>query len=186
MERANWSRRAALLGLGALTLAPGPAGAYETLQPLPGEALARLRLRAIKVDVAPLRNNANGPAADWLEADLPGLLQHAFAARLAPRDSGAPMLVARIDLIVLGSSRRFDGFGFRHRLGGFIGPNATDSIEGAAVILGANGRVLATYPLLSSVQAFADWPGPDIERSRRRVATLAQSFAQWLPGQMGL
>jgi hypothetical protein len=175
------SRRTALLTLGALT-APLKAGAFETLQPLANGAIAQVRFRAIRIDVSPLQENANRPAAEWLSQDLPGLLQKAFAAHMAPRDPTADTLLVRIDLISFGHASVNNGGLF----GGWDTSNATDSIEGAGVILSPRGTPIATYPLLSSVQISINPVDTDISFVRSRVATLAQSFAWWLPGQMGL
>ena len=65
--------------------------------------------------------------------------------------------------------------------------DATDSINGAGVVADGRGRALATYPLFSSFNVDSQPNSPyQAEIIRRRVETLALSFAQWLPGQMGL
>jgi hypothetical protein len=179
MKRASVSRRAALLALGGVAFIPFAANAYEVLQPLAGDS-AGLRFKAIRIDVSPLAENGNGPAAAWLAQDLREPLQAAFAARMAPRDPHAVTLLVRIDRITLGMQHSVDR-GFGH-----LAPDAADDIQGACVILGSNGRPNATYPVSSVVQAYSDGPGFDFAGQRNRVQTLAQSFAQWLPGQMGL
>jgi hypothetical protein len=68
-----------------------------------------------------------------------------------------------------------------------MGPDATDRIEGAGVVLDGRGRVVETYPLYCSLGAFSNENSPYKEdNNRRRVETLALSFAQWLPGKIGL
>ena len=68
-----------------------------------------------------------------------------------------------------------------------IGNDATDGIEGAGVVLDGRGRVVGSYPLYSSVGADSLPNSPyQTDILRRRVETLALSFAQWLPGKMGL
>ena len=61
------TRRAALAGLGALVL---PAMVEM------GSALAQpgLRIRAIKVDVSPIRASMGDPTAAWVEEALPSAL----------------------------------------------------------------------------------------------------------------
>ena len=54
-------------------------------------------------------------------------------------------------------------------------------------MLDARGRQIQSYPLLASIWANSEQISPyrtDIDR--RRAETLALSFAQWLPGKMGL
>ena len=179
MMKNSISRRAALRALGAAAFLPLAANAYEVLQPLAGD-IASLRFKAIRIDVSPLVANGNAPAAAWLEQDLPGPLQSALAGRMSPHDPRAVVLLVRIDLITLGSHHSIDA-GF-----GGIGSDATDDVRGAAVILGANGRPIATYPVSTVVEAYTGQSAFDLTRQRYRVATLAQSFAYFLPGQLGL
>jgi len=177
MKQISISRRGALLALAAAVSTPFSANAYEVLRPLEG-GTAGLRVKAIRIDVAPLAENGNRPAAEWLSQDLPRLLQSALAARMAPHDPRAATLLVRIDLITLGMHRSLDH--------GFGRADAADDIQGAVEILGPGGRPLATYPVSSVVQAYTGGSGFDFAGQRARVAALAQSFAYWLPGQMGL
>jgi hypothetical protein len=170
MDNRLLTRRAALSTLAALAAAPGIAMAAAPV--------AGTRFREIRVDVAPLRANGSGQIADWIAAELPGLLRKSFAAYLAPDDRGAATLVARVDQVFLGPSGSVD-----------TNPVAdtTDGIVGAGVVLGAGGQQLASYPLSASVGADTYLNQPyQLEITHRRVDTLAQSFAQWLPGQMGM
>ena len=97
---------------------------------------------------------------------------------LAPGDSRAPILLARIDLVTLGT----EGSG-----GG--GPNSTqavDFIKGAGVVIGPGGRQIASYPFFSAVLADpAEYSGSGVT-GRTRISNLALSFANFLPGKMGL
>ena len=164
------NRRNVLAMLGAALLTPSAASAQ-------GAAFGDLR-----VDVAPLRAAGNGVYADWLAQELPRLLEPAFAAH---RARGAPTLTARIDSISLGAAQRVQAhnrFGFG---GPSFGPDAIDSIEGVALV-SAGGRVVATTPLLSTLHQDAGLLPFDLGEQRRRVDALAQSFAYWLPRQMGL
>jgi len=167
------------LALGALAAAPLPAAASETLQPLSPAAAAQIKFRAIRVDVSPLAENGLAPEAAWLAQDLPALLQAAFAKRLAPGAAGAPTLVVRIDLLILGKS----GGGGTAPFGGSA---ARDSIEGAGVILAPNGKPIAVYPMLATLLAYTGGSVYEVGTERHRTADLANSFAYWLPGQMGL
>jgi hypothetical protein len=82
-------------------------------------------------------------AADWLSQDLPGLLQKAFAAHMAPGDASADILLVRIDAIGLASPIVNGTHG--------DGPNVIDSITGAGVVLTSYGRPIASYPLFSTI-----------------------------------
>ena len=97
------TRRAALAGLGAFAL--------SVLTRTPA-ALAQpgLRIRAIKVDVSPIRASMGDPTAAWVEESLPGALAHALGPYMAPGDRNGATLVARIDYLYLGSSSGGPGF----------------------------------------------------------------------------
>ncbi len=65
--------------------------------------------------------------------------------------------------------------------------DALDSIEGAGLVLDARGKVVGSYPLFSGARADTQPNSPYQEDVRRRRAEMmALSFAQWLPGKMGL
>ena len=169
MDKRLVTRRAALTGLAALA-APRIALA----------APAGARFGEIRVDVSPLRNSGDGDFADWVAAVLPEALRQAFASYLAPGDRSAPILVARIDHVFLGPLHP----------GGFGGnpvSDAIDGIEGEGIVLSPRGQQIASYPLYSAVGANTYLNMPyQLDITRRRVETLARSFAQWLPGKMGL
>ena len=185
MAKSIWFRRAALaavcapLVVGALAVGLVAAVADETSAPYAGAAAAQLRFRAIKVDVSPLSENGLGPEASWMAEDLPSRLQAAFAGHMAPRDAAAPTLVVRIDQVYLGVS----GGGGTEPFGG---SGARDNIEGVGMVVAPNGKVIAAYPLFSTLIAFTGGSVYEVGTERRRVAVLASSFAQWLPGKMGL
>jgi len=185
MAKSIWFRRAALaalcapLAIGALFAGPLPAAADAASPPFAGAAAAQVRFKAIKVDVSPLAEKGLGPEASWMAQDLPGRLQGAFAARMAPRDSAAPTLVVRIDAVYLGDSNGNPSQPF-----GVYG--ARDNIEGVGMVVAPNGKVAATYPLFATQSAFTGGSVYEAGIARRRVDDLASSFAQWLPGQMGL
>ena len=183
--REGCARRGGALAILAALVAGGfafaqPAGAAgEGSPPLAGAAAANLRLRAIEVDVGPLARNGLGPEADWLAEERPARLRAVFAGRLAPGDRAAPGLVVRIDLVTLGPS----GGGGTQPFGG---GDARDDIQGAATLVGPNGRTVATFPRFASQLDYTGGSVYERGTERRRVGQLAASFAQWLPGRMGL
>jgi hypothetical protein len=170
MDKRLVTRRAALTALAALAAAPGMAWAGP----------AAVRFSEIRIDVSPLRRNGDGDFADWAAAVLPGALRQAFAPYLAPGDRSAPILVVRIDQLFLGPQHS-GGFGGNPVL------DAIDGVEGEGIVMSRGGQQLASYPLYSAVGADAYLNMPyQLDIARRRVETLARSFAQWLPGKMGL
>jgi hypothetical protein len=168
MDKGVLTRRALVSALAALAAAPGIAAAAAPL--------SATRFREIQVDVAPLRANGSGDLVDWIAAELPALLAKAFAEHMAPGDRSAPILRARVDFVTLGPPGSFGGLPL-------VG-DTTDYIEGAGVVVGAGGREIASYPLMASLHASSKVvTGMEL---RLRVSQLAQSFAYWLPRQMGL
>ena len=131
------TRRAALAALGALVL---PAMVEM------GSALAQpgLRIRAIKVDVSPLRASMGDPTAAWVEEALPGALAQSLAPYMAPGDRNGATLVARIDYLYLGPSSGGPGF-FRQ---------TQDTINGTLLLRGSRGGVVASVPLRAIASYF--------------------------------
>ena len=172
MGELQWTRRAALA---ALTMAAASAAVTASAAPA-----SEFRFREIRVDVSQLIAKDETDEAHWVEAVLPGYLKRTFGKYLAPGARSAGVLVARIDAVTIGTA------GSRMSLG-FLSSAATDGIEGAGVVLDAHGRVVGSYPLYSSVGADSLQNSPyQTDIIRRRVETLAASFAEWLPGKMGL
>jgi hypothetical protein len=168
------SRRAALAGLAAAFAWPAVGRADDATGPAQ-------RFRAIEVDVRPALEQGDGEIANWVAQDLPAALRKAFAAHLAPGDRNAPILRVRIDSVTFGSPGSHTA-----GLHMVLGDDTIDYIEGAGVVLGAGGREIAAYPLLCSLGASTSQPDPEGIGARQRATGLAQSFAQWLPGKMGL
>lgn len=173
MDNRFVTRRAALTALTALGAAfAAPAFALA--------ALPNGSFSAIRIDVSPLRKNGDDQVADWVAAVLPAALHQSFASYLTPGARGAPTLVVRIDQVIIGPQHS----------GGFGGnpvQDAIDGVEGVGIVVGPGGREIASYPLYSAVGADAYINMPyQLDITRRRVETAAQSFAQWLPGKMGL
>jgi hypothetical protein len=167
------TRRDALASLGALLL---PAMAQMP------SALAQpgLRIRAIKVDVSPIRASMGDPTAAWVEEALPGALAQSLAPYMAPGDRNGATLVARIDYLYLGPS---SGGG-----GGFGGFRRTqDTINGTLSLRGPRG-VAANVPLRAITSYFPMAVDQTlVERALQgRVTALAQAFAGWAPRELGL
>jgi hypothetical protein len=167
-----FTRRAALA---ALTMAAASAPLMASAGPL-----GAVRFREVRVDVSPLHEKDEDEEAAWIAAVLPGYLKQKFANYLAPGDRSAGILVARIDNVTLGWSH--SGMGL-----GLMATDTTDGIEGVGLALDARGRQVGAYPLYSAFGADTQPNSPyQTDIRRRRVETLALSFAQWLPGKMGL
>jgi hypothetical protein len=154
MFEVNVTRRAALATFGGLML----------LQALfLQSALARRLIQpsGIRVDVAPLRENAGDPTAAWVERELPGALAQSMAGRIP---NGG--LAVRIDYLTLGPNN-----------GAAIHSNQSwDNISGVAIIDGRQIPVRATSSYLSSPvdQTMIEQSNHD------RVSALVQALAQWI------
>lgn len=165
------TRRAALAALGALAfplMAQAPAALAQ-----PG-----LRIRAIKVDVSPIRASMGDPTAAWVEQALPGALAQSLGPYMAPGDRNGATLVARIDYLYLGQSS--GGPGFFHQ--------TQDTINGTLLVKGPRGRVVENVPL-RAISSYIPMAVDQalVERGLQgRVVALAQAFAGWAPRQLGL
>jgi hypothetical protein len=141
---------------------------------------SRTHFRAIKIDLSGAAQYGGGPAANWAAEALPAALNDAFAGRIAPGDRSAPTLIVRIDRILLGPTGSGGG-------GSSVSAvEARDYIEGAGVVVGSNGQTLGVYPLLDVVYNYTGGSNYEVGTGPRRVDVLARSFAQFLPGKMGL
>ena len=173
MSAFRMTRRAWLIALGALALQ----GCAPTV---PKVATSNLRIRAIKVDVSPIRASMGDPTAAWVEQALPGALARSLAPYMAPGDRSGATLVARIDYLYLGPSSGGPGFG---------GFNQTqDTIVGALILRGPRGQVVANVPLRAIDSYFPMAVDQAlVERALQgRVVALAQAFAGWAPRELGL
>jgi hypothetical protein len=164
------SRRSAITALAVAVVCPVLAYGEQS-------AASGLRFRAIKVDVSGVRESGDTTSAEWIAQDLPEDLRKVFAPYLAPGDSRAPILLARIDLVTLGT----EGSG-----GGPFSTQAVDYIPGAGVVIGPGGRQIAAYPFFSAVHAYPAEDSASGVSGRTRISNLALSFANFLPGKMGL
>ena len=165
------TRRAALVALGALAL-QGCAGAVPTA------TASGVRIRAIKVDVSPIRASMGDPTAAWLEEALPGALAQSLAPYMAPGDRNGATLVARIDYLYLGPSS-----------GGpeFFG-QTQDTISGALLLKAPRGGAVANVPLRAIASYFPMAVDQVMveQALQGRVTALAQAFAGWAPRELGL
>jgi hypothetical protein len=164
------TRRAAIAVLGALVLPALAETPSASAQP-------GLRIRAIKVDVSPIRQSMGDPTAAWVEQALPGALAQSLAPYMAPGDRNGATLVARIDNLYLGSSS------------GGPGPlgSTQDTINGTLLLKGPRG-VAANVPL-RAISSYFPTPVDQtlVERALQgRVTALAQVFAGWAPRELGL
>jgi hypothetical protein len=171
MSASPFTRRAALVALGALALPP--AVAVRSARAQPG-----VRFRNIVVDVAPLRARAGDPTAAWVQQELPEALAQALAGHMAPGDRSGATLVARIDYIYLGPSS------------GGPGPfhSTQDTITGVLLVRGQRGALAADTPL-SAISSYYPMAVDQalVERAYHgRVTALAQAFAGWAPRELGL
>lgn len=131
------------------------------------------RFGGISVDVRPLQAYARGPQAEALRADLTEAMRRTFADRLA---KGAPTLVVRVSGLSLAAYGGGQG-GDRSSLGG---SGTTDYLDGEVLLVGRGGEILARHPQLSALPASAGGAWYDPASERRRVAALAEHYAQWL------
>jgi hypothetical protein len=166
------TRRAAIAALGTLVL-PALVG-MRSASAQPG-----LRIRAIKVDVSPIRQSMGDPTAAWVEQALPGALAQSLAPYMAPGDRNGATLVARIDYLYLGPSSGGGGFGGFRR--------TQDTINGTLLLKGPRG-IVANVPLRAISSYFpmaVDQALPE-QAFQGRVVALAQVFAGWAPRELGL
>ena len=133
--------------------------ALGALLAAPSLALAR----SPRVDVSPLRRNGDNTDADFLEAALPGYLARAFGPGRDVR--------VRIDSVYYGPPGS---------TGQQSNNGAIDTIEGVGWLDGREAQ------LTCSVVATVSFPDIGGYGARMRQDTLARSFAQWLPGRLGL
>jgi hypothetical protein len=166
------TRRSAIAALGALVLPAMTQMRSASAQP-------GLRIRAIKVDVSPIRASMGDPTAAWVEEALPGALAQSLAPYMAPGDRNGATLIARIDYLYLGPSSGGGGFGGFRR--------TQDTINGTLLLKGPRG-VAANVPLRAISSYFpmaVDQALPE-QAYQGRVVALAQVFAGWAPRELGL
>lgn len=130
------------------------------------------RFGTVRVDVAPMIAQGNGLQAEALRRELLTALQRSFADRIGGSGTNLVVRVRSLSLSPYAGSQ-----GGRGSLGGG-GPN--DYLDGEALLVARDGRVLARHPQLSALPSSSGgaWYDPDSER--RRVTAIAEHYAQWL------
>lgn len=131
------------------------------------------RVGGITVDVRPLQVYARGPQTEVLRADLTEAMRRSFRDRIV---RGAPTLVVRVSGLSLAAYGGSQG-GDRSSFGG---SGTTDYLDGEALLVGRGGEILARHPQLSALPASSGGAWYDPASERRRVAALAEHYAQWL------
>jgi hypothetical protein len=153
-------------GLAVLALACGLGGAARADDFPPTQVFSDVR-----VDVRPLLAKGGGLPAEALAADLTAALRKNFAGRIGGQ--GPKLVVVLTGL----SLRDYVGNG-SGRFG--LGGSQSDYLEGDALLVSRKGEVLGRHHQLTATpQSYGGaWYDPDSER--RRVAVIADIYAQWL------
>jgi len=163
MNDACMTRRAALLALATLPLAD--AARAQT---------AKYAFRFIEVDVSPVLALGDTFTPPLVAKELQVALAKTFAPYLG---KSGYVLRARVDHVSLGPLPSRPSFLFHA---------SHDYIDGAGLVIGPGGKVVATYPLMTFLDVDYDANGATEYALGLRAAALADAFARWLPGQMGL
>lgn len=175
------SRIFSALAVAALAVvAPFGAVAPASAQRLAAADAASLTLSSIDVDVTRLRAAGWGPFADIVRETMTQELRTLFAQRIAR--SGA-RLVVQVEGAQL-TSLPGGGSGGRRGRDSNGGGSETDYLESRAILVGPRGQVVATYPVLSALNASSGggWYLEDNERNR--MAAVARHNAWWIKTQM--
>ncbi len=124
----------------------------------------------VRVDVRPLLAKGGGLPAEALATDLTAALRRNLADRIG---GSGPRLV----VVVTGLSLcDYVGNGSRFSLGG----TQSDYLEGDALLVGRRGEVLGRHHQLSATPSSYGGAWYDPASERRRVAVVADIYAQWL------
>jgi hypothetical protein len=125
----------------------------------------------IRVDVRPLLDKGAGLQAEALAADLTEALRKSFAGRIGGRGPRLVVVVSGLSL------RPYVGSGARL---GFGGNFQTDYLEGEALLVGPKGQILGRHPQMTATPSSygGAWYDPQFEG--RRLAAIADIYAQWL------
>ena len=123
---------------------------------------------AINVDVSPLVALGAGANAGRIRSEMEREL-----ADLAPvlRGNGASLVVTVHGINMPGYSGGGSGVG---------GGSTNDGLDSTATLIGRDGRVIASYPVVSSSSATmaGPWYAPDIDA--RRIESLVRTNAGWI------
>ncbi len=163
------SRRAFLTSAFAATaLASLPLGAASALAHPQGP------IGGIRVDVSRLVEQGWGPNADAIKAGMERELRAAFAGAI---QRGGPVLVVKVRGIFLTSYAGGGGGGGRWGGGG---GSSNDNLDSEAFLVGAGNRVLASYPVLSTISASYSGPWYLQDIDQRRIESLIQNNVAWI------
>ncbi|MET0257368.1 MAG: hypothetical protein ABW179_02210 [Methylobacterium sp.] len=132
------------------------------------------RFGSVRVDVRPMLALGAGAQAEALRSDLTAALRQAFADRIGGRGPGLVVLVRGLSLNPYAGGQ---GDGGR---GGLGGGGSNDYLDGEALLVGANGQVLARHPQLAVLPSSSGGAWYDPGSERRRIAAIAEQYAQWL------
>ena len=147
------------------------AAAVLVASALAGPAAAQ-GLSGVSVDVGPLLALGGGLPAQAVRDDLLAALRTSFADRLG---HGGPALVVRVTGVSLnpyaGSQAGFGGRG---------SGTQSDYLDGEALLVARDGRILARHPQLSALPASSGGAWYDPASERRRVTAISEHYAQWL------
>lgn len=160
-------RRALMLS--GLAAASAALAGCQTTPPLG----AGVPIGAIRVDVSRLVELGWGANAPGIKVAMERELATLFGPVL--RRGAGPTLVVEIRGIWLASYAGGSGGG---RFGG--GGSSNDSLDSIATLIEPGGRVLATYPILSTISSSSGgaWYRPDVDQ--RRIAALVANNALWI------
>ncbi|GEP10065.1 hypothetical protein MGN01_19100 [Methylobacterium gnaphalii] len=132
------------------------------------------RFASVRVDVRPFLAEGGGAQAEALRADLTLALRQAFAGRIGGRGPSLVVVVRSLSL------NAYAGSGNSGRGGRGGGGGSNDYLDGEALLVGANGQVLARHPQLAVLPASSGGAWYDPASERRRIAAIAEQYAQWL------
>ncbi|KRE16178.1 hypothetical protein ASE66_10515 [Bosea sp. Root483D1] len=155
------ARRALLTSLAAAVLA----GCQTTALTAPPVAIG-----AVRVDTAPLAAKGQSATAALIK---PMLERELASLRTAGGGRGATLQVSVTGLYLTSYA------------GGQAATLGNDTLESEAVLVGADGREIARYPILAimSPSFGGAWYRPDV--NQRRVEALVGSNAQWIRRAVG-
>jgi hypothetical protein len=128
-------------------------------------------ISSIRVDVRELRRQGAGQGADLVAAALQDAAQQAFGPNM---NRSGPQLVIRITSLNLNAwagDSGDDGPG---------GTGNSDYLDGEALLIGADGRILSRLPQLSALPANSGGAWYVEGNERRRIIALSQHYAAWL------
>lgn len=153
-------RRRMLLGAGLLGLF-GSVALHHS---------ARAQAGAIRVDTSPLAGKGLGRYSDKVAAFMRAALDQAYGGALRSGNR----LTVRIDHVQMAAF----GGAIAEDDGGSTPMN--DYMRGEGIVSGPRGEVIRTFPILASLDASSGGAWYAEGNEDRRLAALAQHFAQWM------